>query len=170
MLRATLLAILGLTVAHGAVGQTPDYSKLGTPTISGYFHIEGQQSDGDRVFIGGQRAGSKGHSLRLEGFALSLSDTKGALHLEYMCHLEFLGDQIRSEGQFCGSRGVRRRLEAFSISLHGPAAQFFKVEYQCHLERVGDSPVTTDGQLCGSRGNSARLEAMLVRIVRSDRK
>jgi hydrophobic W protein len=139
----------------------PNYKAMAIPTISGVVHLEGY---GDRPLVGGQWAGTKGESRRMEGISLQLSDTGGALRIEYLCHLEGLGDVGPvAEGAFCGTRGQSRRLEALQIRLAGPAAQFFTVRYECHLQDKGDTGPVSDYATCGTRGESRRLEA--VRIV-----
>lgn len=134
------------------------------PTISGVVHLEGL---GDRPLVNNEWAGTKGESRRLEGVALKLTDTQGALRLEYLCHLQDWGDiGYVVEGTFCGTRGQSRRLEAVQIRLRGPAAQFFTVRYQCHLEGTGDTPPVAEDQTCGTRGQKRRLEALKVWIER----
>ena len=109
------------------------------------------QDWGDQPLNGGEWAGTKGQSRRLEGVSMELTDTRGVLRIEYLCHLQDIGDVgYLAQGGFCGTPGHSRRLEAIQIRLVGPAEQFFTVKYQCHLQNLGDFPIVADGAMCGT--------------------
>lgn len=134
------------------------------PRIEVVAHI---QSLGDQKGVGGEWVGTKGRSLRLEGFAFDINDKVQGISLEYMCHIEGYGDTAyMGEGTFCGTRGEKRRVEGFAAKLVGPAAQYFSLNYSCHIEGVGDAGPMTSEQYCGTRGDKRRIEALMISIVR----
>lgn len=103
---------------------------------------------------------------RLEGFSLELAHGNAGLRLEYMCHLQDLGDQpFAAAGNFCGTRGQSRRLEGFAIRLTGPRALDYDVIYQCRVEGSEPLSISMNGAYCGTRHASRKLEAMNVWIL-----
>jgi hypothetical protein len=121
------------------------------------------QNLGDQPLGDSHWAGTKGQSLRLEGFALDFAPTVPGIGLEYMCHLQNIGDTVLMPGEsFCGTRGQSRRLEGFAIQLTGPEAAKYDVYYGCHLQDIGDTGPVKNGEFCGTRGQSRRLEALVV--------
>lgn len=134
------------------------------PRIEVLAHV---QSFGDVKGVGGEWVGTKGQSLRLEGFSLDITDNVPGLSLQYFCHVEGFGDTTyMSEGSYCGTRGERRRTEGYGAKLVGPAAQFYNLTYSCHLQGIGDVGPMTSEQYCGTRGESRRMEAIQISIVR----
>lgn len=130
--------------------------------LRGLVHLQGI---GDTVQPRMKFAGTRGQSRRLEGFQLNLDPQIPNLSLEYMAHLQGIGDTaFTAEGNFVGTRGQSRRLEGFAIRLTGARASEFQVFYMAHLQNTGDTAVVSDGQFCGTRGQSRRLEGMRVWI------
>jgi uncharacterized protein YjdB len=88
------------------------------------------------------------------------------VHLQYMCHLQDIGDtKWLSEGQWCGTKGQSRRLEGLAVRLVGPNAKGLQVAYRCHTQdNAGPSWWLADGEFCGTRGKSKRLEAFTIEI------
>src|ERR1700734_1629111 len=81
----------------------------------GFVHL---QDVGDVDLNEGRFAGTRGESLRLEGFSLTFAPPVPGLGIVYMAHLQDTGDtRWVSEGQFVGTRGQSRRLEGFAIRL-----------------------------------------------------
>src|SRR5438445_1726705 len=98
------------------------------------------QDYGDRTFRDGAWAGTKGESRRLEGFQVSPNHTPNGVRLEYMAHLQGIGDTAWvSEGEFVGTRGQSRRVEGIAFRLRGREASTYVAVYQRHLEGVGDT-------------------------------
>lgn len=123
------------------------------------------QGIGDSTAHDDQFAGTRGQSRRLEGFRLQLNPQVPGLSMQYMAHLQDIGDvPFVNEGQFVGTRGQSRRLEGFAIQLTGPAAASFNVIYMAHLQGTGDTGLFQNGQFCGTRGQSRRVEGILVRV------
>lgn len=131
-------------------------------SLRGIVHL---QNIGDVPFQNDAFAGTRGESRRLEGFSLQISDSIPGLGIEYMAHIQDVGDTPWvGSGQFVGTRGKSQRLEGFGIRLTGSAAANYNVNYFCHLQDIGDTPVRSNGQFCGTRGESRRLEGLQVWI------
>jgi hypothetical protein len=80
-------------------------------------HIQGT---GDVPFVNeGQFIGTRGQSLRLEGFAIELRGrSAGNFRVQYMAHLQGTGDTgMFQNGQFCGTRGESRRVEGILVRI-----------------------------------------------------
>src|SRR5258708_20267490 len=83
-------AILAAAATSIAAQAQTNYMPIDIPTVSGLVHL---QDYGDRPLTNGQWAGTTtGESRRLEGLALRLSDTHGALRLEYHCRPVAIAD------------------------------------------------------------------------------
>jgi uncharacterized protein YjdB len=101
----------------------------------------------------------------LEGFQIKIAPKIQGLSMQYMAHVQGIGDiPWTQEGQFIGTRGQGRRLEGFAIQLTGSARTKFNVKYMAHLEGSGDTGLYQNGQFCGTRGQSRRVEGILVRV------
>ena len=121
---------------------------------------------GDVAYRDGQWAGTRGQSRSLEGFQVDLDQPTPQLGLQYMAHLEGIGDTgWVPAGSFIGTRGQSRRLEGFAISLTGPESAYYDVVYSAHVQNIGDVGEYRNGQFIGTRGQGLRLESMIVRIV-----
>ena len=133
---------------------------LPDPGLIGVVHIEGI---GDRIFPEGAVGGTTGQSRRLEGFQINLDSPIPGLSMQYMAHVEGIGDTFWvGEGQYVGTRGQSRRLEGFAIRLTGWQASNYDVFYQAHLEGIGNTPIVGNGEFSGTRGQSRRVEAISV--------
>ena len=120
---------------------------------------------GDQTYTDDVWAGTAGQSRRLEGFQINILDQVPELGMEYMAHLQDVGDTPWiPEGTFVGTRGQSRRLEGFAIRLTGSQAGQYTVRYKAHLQDTGNTAWCADGAFCGTRGQSRRAEAMLVQI------
>jgi len=126
------------------------------------------QNEGDMHFLEDAWAGTKGRSLRLEGFQITLETPGPRLYLECRAHLEGMPDDLdwQPAAQFCGTRGQSRRLEGFQLRLRGDDAPTYKLSYWAHLAERGDTKEHTDEEFCGTRGESRAVEAIRVRIMR----
>jgi Matrixin/Clostridial hydrophobic W len=123
------------------------------------------QNTGDVNGIENEFIGTRGQSRRLEGFSITQSTPIPNLSLEYMAHLQNIGDTPWTpQGTFVGTKGQSRRLEGFAIRLVGPQASNFRVIYMAHIQGLGDTGLFSNGQFCGTKGQSRRVEGMLVRI------
>jgi len=132
--------------------------------LRGVAHI---QDIGDVSFQDGEFVGSRGQSRRLEGFSIQMPDQALSLGIQYMAHVQNVGDTSWfNGGQFVGSSGQSLRLEGFAIQLTGSEAANHNVLYKCHVQNIGDTQVLANGQFCGTRGQSLRLEGLQVWIER----
>lgn len=123
-------------------------------------HIQGI---GDRTFSDREYAGTKAKGLRVEGFQIKIEPPVAGLNLQYMAHVEGVGDTAWiSEGDLAGFRGKAKRIEGFAARLTGPQADKYDVFYTAHIQNVGDTPVASNGQYCGTRGKGLRVEGMMV--------
>ena len=121
---------------------------------------------GDVQYRDGEFAGTRGQSRRLEGFQINLDRGYGDLRVQYMGHLQDIGDTgWVSDGEFIGTRGQSRRLEGFQIVLSGSMHQFYTVHYMAHLQDSGDTGWVSEGNFAGTRGQSRRVEGMCVEII-----
>ena len=157
---------LGCGSASGTV-ESNETTSLGTTAealapgqLSLLTHLE---NIGDRWTAEGVYNGTKGQSLRLEGF--ELSTTVPNLGIQYFAHLQGIGDTGWYDAPgFVGTRGQSRRLEGFAIRLLGSLAAVNDVWYMCHVQDVGDMGPMKNGAFCGYRGMSRRVEGMAVWI------
>ncbi|MEG4087957.1 hypothetical protein [Microcoleus sp. Pol12B4] len=135
-------------------------ASLPDPGLRELVHI---QDIGDRIFPEGAVAGTTGQSRRLEGFQINLDSPIPGLSMEYMAHIQDIGDTswVR-EGQYVGTKGQSRRVEGFAIRLTGSEASKYDVFYQAHVEGIGDTARVGNGQFSGTRGQSKRVEAISV--------
>jgi hypothetical protein len=131
--------------------------------LAGMVHL---QALGDSPLRDATWAGTKGQSRRLEGFTLNFASPIQGLGIEYMCHVQGLGDQLwMPGGSFCGTRGQSRSLEGMAIRLTGANATSYDIVYACHLAVAGDVGPVKNGAFCGTRGQSRQLEAMEVWVT-----
>lgn len=120
---------------------------------------------GDRIFWNDIFAGTRSLLRRLEGFQINIAPPVPGLTLEYMAHLQDIGDtEWVGEGTFVGTRGEFRRLEGFAIRTAGPLAEDYNIYYMAHLSGSGDTDVFSNGQFCGTRGQFRSVEAIYVWI------
>ena len=143
---------------------TPPNVRRSEVGLRGIVHL---QDIGDVPFQGGAFAGTRGESRRLEGFSIAITDGTPNLGIQYMAHIQNIGDTTWvNGGQFIGTRGESRRLEGFAIRLTGSNAANYNIRYICHLQDIGDTQVRSNGEFCGTRGESRRLEGLQVWIER----
>jgi len=123
------------------------------------------QNVGDRRFGAGEFAGTRGQSLGIEGFSVTLERPIAGLELEYMAHVAGKGDLpwVRA-GEYAGTRGEGRPIEGFAMRLSGPAAVKYALSYSAHVQNVGDMSEQSDGAYCGTRGRGLKVEGLTVSI------
>ncbi|HSF75303.1 MAG TPA: hypothetical protein VLA84_16025 [Microcoleus sp.] len=128
-------------------------------------HIQGI---GDRTFGAQEYAGSKGQGRRVEGFQINIDPPIPGLNVEYMAHVEGVGDTPWiSQGELAGFRGQAKRIEGFAVRLSGPQADKYDVFYTAHIQNIGDTEVSSNGEYCGTRGKALRIEGIKVWIAPS---
>lgn len=125
------------------------------------------QNHGDMTFHEREWAGTRLHTLRMEGFKITIEApiNKSDLSMIYMAHLQNIGDiPWQKEGTFCGTRGQERRVDGFAIKLTGAKSEYFNIFYQAHIQNQGDSSILKNGEYCGTRGVGLRIQAIKVWI------
>ena len=141
-------------------------------------HIQnlGDQPQPEGSWVAGPEAmGTRGQSLRMEGFWIELT---GAVPVDagitYQVHVQNRGWMTPvSNGAFAGTSGQSLRIEAIRISLDN--LEDYDVYYRGHVQNRGDLPQTDgswgwvkNGADLGTTGSSLRLEELEVKIVRRD--
>lgn len=132
------------------------------------------QNVGDVDYVNGPEAlGTRGRSLRIEGFCFELTgDVPAGANLEYQVHVQNYGWMTPVEaGQFAGTRGESLRVESIRIKLVNLPG--YDVYYRGHVQNVGDIPQASgewgwvkNGADLGTTGSSLRLEEIQVKIVK----
>ncbi len=144
------------------VQQVPVEGALGIKVLA---HIQGI---GDRTFGSQEYAGTKAQGRRVEGFGINIEPPIPGLKVEYMAHVEGVGDTPwLSEGELAGFRGQAKRIEGFAVRLSGPQADKYDVFYSAHIQNIGDTDVSSNGEYCGTRGKALRIEGIKVWIAPS---
>jgi hypothetical protein len=136
------------------------------PRVSGLVRI---QSLGDELLTDAEWAGRKSQARQLEAIVLKLDSPDDLLRLEYQCTVEDVGNiGWFTQGSPCGIEYQKRakRIEAIQIRSAGRASAHFAVNYQCHIQGIGDMPAKADGQACGTYDEARRLEALRVWVER----
>jgi uncharacterized protein YjdB len=121
------------------------------------------QGIGDRTFRDKEFAGTRAQCRRIKGFQIRIEPPIPCLNLQYMAHVEGVGDSgWMEEGEIAGSLDKSKRIEGFALRLTGWQADCYDVFYTAHIQKIGDTPVSSNGQYCGTRGRSLRVEGMTV--------
>jgi hypothetical protein len=113
-----------------------------------------------------QWLGTRGQGIQLTSLSVVPSSTTLAspwpscLSLEYMGHLSGVGDT----GWYGAPFLIRGGFEGVAFRLGGACASSYVVEYQCHVQGVGDVASMPGPSFCGTRGQGRRLEAVRVTV------
>ncbi|NJK68563.1 MAG: hypothetical protein HC789_15760 [Microcoleus sp. CSU_2_2] len=155
----------GGNIVFGEPSRTQQVPAQGALGLKVLVHIQGI---GDRTFGAQEYAGTKAQGRRVEGFQLTIDPPISGLKVEYMAHVEGVGDTPWiSEGELAGFRGQAKRIEGFAVRLSGPEAAKYDVFYTAHIQNIGDTDVSSNGEYCGTRGKGLRVEGIKVWMVRS---
>ena len=155
----------GGNIVFGEPSRTPQVQAEGAVGLKVLAHIQGI---GDRTFGAVEYAGTKAQGRRVEGFAIKIDPPIAGLKVEYMAHVEGVGDTPWiGEGELAGFRGQGKRIEGFAVRLNGPEADKYDVFYSAHIQNIGDTDVSSNGAYCGTRGKALRVEGIKVWIVPS---
>lgn len=132
------------------------------------------QNKGDMPYVNSPTPlGTRGESLRIEGFCFDLTGPVPAgAKLVYQVHVQNRGWMAPvSSADFAGTRGESLRVESIRISLENLPG--YDVYYRGHVQNVGDIPQTSgewgwvkNGADLGTTGSSLRLEEITVKIVK----
>jgi len=152
-------------IVFGEPPRTQQVQLEGALAMKVLVHIQGI---GDRTFGAMEYAGTRAQGRRIEGFEISIDPPIPGLSVQYMAHVEGVGDTSwLNEGELAGFRGQAKRIEGFAVRLSGPEAANYNVFYTAHIQNIGDTEVSSNGEYCGSRGKGLRVEGLKVWIVRS---
>lgn len=114
----------------------------------------------------GERCGTTGKELRLEGIFVKL-ETDEDLGVELQGHIQDVGwGAVVKDGELCGTVDQSKRLEAIKIKLTGMAADKYSVIYGVHVQDIGDMQTAMDGDSTGTEGFGKRIEAIQIWIVK----
>ncbi|WP_313119826.1 leucine-rich repeat protein [Proteiniclasticum ruminis] len=114
----------------------------------------------------GNKSGTEGQSLRLEGIEILLEGDP-ELGIKYSTHVQNLGWQdYVSDGEMAGTSGQSLRLEAIKIELTGNKAQFYDVYYRVHAQGFGWLDWARNGMAAGTAGYGYRLEAIEILVLK----
>ncbi|MDO9493428.1 hypothetical protein [Acetobacterium sp.] len=132
------------------------------------------QNKGDMPYVNSPTPlGTRGESLRIEGFCFDLTGPVPAgAKLVYQVHVQNRGWMAPvSSADFAGTRGESLRVESIRISLENLPG--YDVYYRGHVQNVGDIPQASgewgwvkNGADLGTTGSSLRLEEITVKIVK----
>lgn len=152
-------------IVFGEPQSTQQVPAEGVLPVKVLVHVQGI---GDRTFGAMEYAGTKAQGRRVEGFAINIEPPIPGLKVEYMAHVEGVGDTPWiGEGELAGFRGQAKRIEGFAVRLSGPIAANYNVFYSAHIQNIGDTEVSSNGEYCGTRGKGLRVEGLKVWIARS---
>ncbi|MFB8794764.1 MAG: hypothetical protein U7126_11210 [Microcoleus sp.] len=159
------LTTISGNIVFGEPPRTQQVQLEGALAMKVLVHIQGI---GDRTFGAMEYAGTRAQGRRIEGFEISIDPPIPGLSVQYMAHVEGVGDTPWiNEGELAGFRGQAKRIEGFAVRLSGPEAANYNVFYTAHIQNVGDTEVSSNGEYCGTRGKGLRVEGLKVWIVRS---
>jgi uncharacterized protein YjdB len=133
--------------------------------IEGYVWIENQ---GQVNFVDNNFAGTRGQSLRMEGFQIGLVNPPPNLAIQYRVYISNLSWMSWIyDNTYAGTQGLGLGMQAFAIRLVGDPQ--YHVQYMAHQETSGDIPEygsnVTDLVWVGDPGSGLRLEGMALTIV-----
>lgn len=172
------ILILGMmlflsTVALAANDSANADTEIGI-AYRGHVQNQGNMPRPEGSMVAGPDAlGTRGLSLRVEGFWLDLTgDLPEGAKLVYQVHVENRGWMSPvSDGNFAGTSGESLRVESIRISLENLPG--YDVYYRGHVQNVGDIPQVDgkwgwvkNGADLGTTGSSLRLEELQVKIVK----
>lgn len=133
------------------------------------------QNIGDVPYVTGPNPlGTRGRSLRIEGFGFQLTGAvPECAKIVYQVHVQNVGWMAPvSDGDFAGTRGKSQRVESIKISLENLPG--YTVYYRGHIQNIGDTPQVDgawgwvkNGEELGTTGQSLRLEEIQVKIVKT---
>ncbi len=113
----------------------------------------------------GEKAGTTGSSLRLEGFKIKL-ETNVDGGVTYAAHVQNKGwMQPVTNNMLCGTTGKSLRIEAFWVRLTGQLEQKYDIYYRTHVQNKGWLGWASNGAYAGTSGKSLRMESFQIRLV-----
>ena len=112
----------------------------------------------------GEKAGTSGKALRLEGINIKLLNLDENLNVKYQVHVQDIGWQSwKKNGEMAGTSGKTLRLEGIRINLED--SDEYSIMYRVHIQDIGWQDWKIDGEMAGTSGQALRLEAIEIKIV-----
>lgn len=91
--------------------------------------------------------------------------------VEYMCHLQGIGDSPwKIQPETCGTTGEGRRLEGFAIQHSNASSDEVGLRYKVYLQDLGEQGWEYMPAFVGTRGEKRRLEALWIEVVEKPEK
>ena len=133
------------------------------PKITYRAHIE---EEGWMNYVGqGETAGTTGQGLRMESFAIELSDYSYG-NVVYRAHIAEIGwGQNCYNGASAGTTNLSLQAEAFQVELEGTAAEKYDVLYRAHVAERGWLEWQRNGTMAGTSGEKLQMEAIQTMLV-----
>lgn len=168
-----IMIILIIGTSGAMASSTLDNTTIGV-SYRGHVQNYGNLPKPEGTMVAGADAfGTRGQSLRLEGFWINLTgDVPEEANIVYEVHVQDEGWIAPAKnGSFAGTEGKSERIEAIKIHLENLPG--YDVYYCGHVENVGDIPqingdwgwVKNNEQL-GTTGSGLRLEEIRIKIVK----
>ena len=113
----------------------------------------------------GDKGGTSGQALRLEGLEIRLTNKQYQGGIRYRAQVQSKGWQTYvSNGATSGIVGKNKRLEAFQAELTGELAEHYDLYYRTHVQNYGWMEWVSNGRLSGTTGKAKRIEAYKVKL------
>ena len=141
-------------------------SQTATPSTPGKSTVDFLVMQTDFAMSPDQWLGTKGQGIQLTSLAVQpmlaslATPWPSCLALKYMGHLSNVGDS----GWYDAPAFIQGAFEGVAFKLDGTCASSYVVEYQCHVQGIGDVPLMTGPSYCGTRGQGRRLEAVRLTV------
>ena len=115
----------------------------------------------------GDKGGTSGQALRLEGLEIRLTNKQYQGGIRYRAQVQSKGWQTYvSNGATSGIVGKNKRLEAFQAELTGELAEHYDLYYRTHVQNYGWLDWAKNGDTSGTVGLSKRIEALEMKLVK----
>ena len=115
----------------------------------------------------GDKGGTSGQALRLEGLKIRLTNKQYQGGIRYRAQVQSVGWQAYvSNGATSGVLGKSKRLEAFQAELTGDLAEYYDLYYRTHVQNYGWLDWAKNGETSGTVGLSKRIEALEMKLVK----
>ena len=115
----------------------------------------------------GDKGGTSGQALRLEGLEIRLTNKQYQGGIRYRAQVQSKGwQEYVSNGATSGIVGKNKRLEAFEAELTGELAEHYDLYYRTHVQNYGWLDWAKNGETSGTVGLSKRIEALEMKLVK----
>lgn len=137
------------------------------PSISYQAHV--QNEDWMPWVKNGEEAGTHWKSQRMEALRIKLENCDDVV-LHIKAHIQDHGDReytvtAKDADKIIGTKWEARRMEAITITSEGLHEKGYKLQYQVHVQDIGDQGWKEEGEEAGTHWQAKRLEAIRIRVV-----